>query len=129
MSRQQGTGDRLQRLPMEARHVLLILSGVKTTTLRTRKLTGEYGLYMNGERVARVLVKPEKRMCLPVSLDALAGLVASEGYPGDERRWRAAICRLLNVRGHTAGTDFLARARSLWLHKLTVLERHGWARQ
>ena len=129
MSRQQVTGDRLQRLPMRAQHVMLIISGKKTTTLRTKKIQGQRALYIAEQRLARVTVEPLKEMVLPVDLEELAELVASEGYAGDEPGWRAAICQLLNVRGHTAGTDFLAKARSLWLHKLTLEQRYGWADQ
>jgi len=108
-------------LPMTAKHISLIRDGIKTTTLRTGRMNGSYALRIKGKLQLKVFLTPVGKFSCPITPAGRAKLAASEGYPGDEARFEAALIKLLDVRGHTTGTDYINGTRKLWLHEIKVV--------
>jgi hypothetical protein len=112
----------VETLPMTPDHVVRILDSRKTTTLQTTKISGYRELCIDGRRVVIVKVTPVGEVSWPVDAKERRKLVASEGYAGDENGFKDALCNVLDRRGHTTGTDFLKRHRSLILHEIEVMK-------
>jgi|GEM_PF-3838089 len=123
------TSTRLRALPMIPDLVTAVLDGTPSRcryTFRTKRHPdGLYILRVRHQDMAIVRLEYRSLEYYP-SLDAgQRDLARQSGFGEDEHsvmRHQRAIRAILDRRGHTIGSDFIARRRPLHMHEITLEE-------